>query len=177
MNIWHDFNKKRIKKDDFYAVIEIPKGSKKKQELDKESGYLKVDRILHTSMQYPANYGFIPRTLSDDGDALDVWVMCSESLTELSIIRCFPIAYIDIEDSGDCDEKIIAIPFNDPLYNMYDSLDKFPPHVFEELIHILKVYKQLENKKVTVKGFYGKDRAIDVVNKSIERYDKHFNKK
>ena len=174
MNIWHNISSDRVKKQEFVAVIEIPKGSKKKQELDKETGMLKVDRILTTSMQYPANYGFIPKTLSDDGDPVDVWVFCSESLTELSIIKCFAIGVIDMLDSGEGDEKVIAIPFNDPMYSHYTSMDKFPPHVFEELIHFLKVYKQLENKHIEIKGLYGKKEAEQIIEEGIERYKKTF---
>lgn len=177
LNIWHNISDGRVKKEEFVAVIEIPKGSKKKQELDKETGMLKVDRILHTSMQYPHNYGFIPKTLGDDHDPLDVWVFCSESLTELSIIRCFPIGVIDMLDNGEGDEKIIAIPFDDPLYNTYTSIDKFPPHVFEELIHFLKVYKELEGKKIKIRGLYGKQEAEEVIEKCIARYKTVFTKK
>lgn len=174
MNIWHNISKERVTSDQFVAVIEIPKGSKKKQELDKETGMLKVDRILHTSMQYPTNYGFIPKTLGEDGDPLDVWVFCSESLTELSMIKCFPIGVIDMLDSGEGDEKIIAIPFYDPLYNHYTSLDKFPKHVFEELIHFLKVYKQLEGKIISIKGLYGEKEAKEIIEQGIARYKKMF---
>lgn len=176
MNIWHNISEGRVKKDHFVAVIEIPKGSKKKQELDKETGMLKVDRILHTSMQYPHNYGFIPKTLGDDHDPLDVWVICSESLTELSMIECFPIGVIDMLDNGEGDEKIIAIPFYDPLYSNYTSIDKFPKHMFDELIHFLKVYKQLENKQIEIRGLYGKEKAEEIIAKSIEHYKIQFGK-
>jgi len=171
MNIWHNISPERIKKNDFIAVIEIPKGSKKKQELDKETGLLRVDRILYTSMQYPANYGFIPRTLSDDNDPVDVWVICSESLTELSMIQCFPIGVIDMLDGGKGDEKVIAIPFYDPIYNTYTDLNKFPPHVFEEMIHFLKAYKELENKTIVIKGLFGKKQAQEAIEKGIARYE------
>ena len=176
MNIWHNIDRKRVEPESFISVIEIPKGSKKKQELDKETGMLIVDRILHTSMQYPANYGFIPKTLSEDNDPMDVWVMSSEILTSLSMIRCFPIGYIDLADNGEADHKVIAIPYTDPLYNKYTSLDKFPGHVFDELVHFLKVYKQLEGKKVKINGIHGKEKAISLIKKSIERYDKEFGK-
>ena len=114
MNIWHDISPKRIKTDDFCAVIEITKGSKAKYELDKETGLLFLDRILYTSTHYPANYGFIPRTYAEDHDPLDVLVLCSENIHPLSLVRCYPIGVISMEDNGHKDEKIIAIPFNDP---------------------------------------------------------------
>jgi len=176
LNIWHNISSERVNSKEFVAVIEISKGSKIKQELDKETGMLKVDRILHTSMQYPHNYGFIPKTLGDDDDPLDVWVISSESLTPLSIIRCFPIGVIDMLDTGEGDEKIIAIPFNDPMYNTYTSLDKFAPHIFEELIHFLKVYKELEGKKIEIKGLYGKERAEEIIKECTLRYKKEYEK-
>ena len=117
MNIWHDINPKKISKSDFVAVIEIEKGSKNKYEMDKETGLLMLDRILYTSTHYPANYGFIPRTYADDLDPLDVLVLCSERVNPLTMVRCYPIGVITMMDNGRFDEKIIAIPFEDPTYN------------------------------------------------------------
>ena len=114
MDIWHDIDSKRITTEDFIAVIEIEKGSKNKYELDKETGALILDRILYTSMHYPANYGFIPRTYADDFDPLDVLVLCSESIRPLTLVRCYPIGVISMIDNGYNDDKIIAIPFQDP---------------------------------------------------------------
>ena len=122
MNIWHDIARNRISSGDFYAVVEITKGSKMKYELDKETGLLALDRILYTSTHYPANYGFIPRTLADDGDPMDVLVLCSESLCPMSLVRCYPIGVITMSDNGDSDEKIIAIPYSYPKYNGYKSI-------------------------------------------------------
>ena len=101
MNIWHDIAPARVKPEDFWAVIEIEKGSKNKYEMDKDTGMLRLDRILYTSTHYPANYGFIPRTWADDGDPLDVLVLCSESIRPMSLVRCFPIGVITMEDGGD----------------------------------------------------------------------------
>lgn len=114
MNIWHDISPKRIKADDFFAVIEITKGGKAKYEMDKETGLLRLDRVLYTSTHYPANYGFIPRTFANDGDPLDVLVLCSENIIPMSLVRCYPIGVIVMDDGGSEDEKIIAIPFDDP---------------------------------------------------------------
>lgn len=119
MNLWHGISPARIHTDDFLAVIEIEKGSKNKYEMDKETGALRLDRILYTSTHYPANYGFIPRTFADDGDPLDVLVLCSETIIPMSLVRCYPIGVITMEDGGAIDEKIIAIPFDDPTYNTY----------------------------------------------------------
>ena len=118
MNIWHDIDEKRISSSDFIATIEISKGSKKKYELDKETGLIILDRILYTSTHYPANYGFIPRTLGDDKDPLDVLVICSEDIESLCLVRCYPIGVMYMLDNGANDEKIIAIPYNDPMYNI-----------------------------------------------------------
>jgi inorganic pyrophosphatase len=113
-NIWHDISPKRIKAEDFICVIEISKGSKKKYELDKETGYIILDRILHTSTHYPADYGFIPLTYGDDEDPLDVLLLCSETLHPLTLVRAYPIGVITMLDNGAPDDKIISIPFNDP---------------------------------------------------------------
>ena len=114
MNIWHDIKKERIKPDDFFAVIEIEKGSKKKYELDKETGLIKLDRILYTSTHYPANYGFIPRTFADDGDPLDVLVLCSEPIEPLVLVRCYPIGVITMLDNGRKDKKSLPFPSKTP---------------------------------------------------------------
>ena len=109
MNIWHDINPKRITVDEFVAVVEIPKNSKVKYELNKETGILEMDRILYTSTHYPANYGFIPRTYADDGDPLDVLVLCSQTLHPMTLVRCYPIGVIHMIDNGQRDDKIVAV--------------------------------------------------------------------
>ena len=116
MNIWHDMDSSRINALDFMVVIEIPKGSQSKYELDKQTGYLVLDRILHTSTHYPANYGFIPRTYAADNDPLDVLVLCQESIVPMTLVECYPIGVMKMIDDDQVDEKIIAIPFNDPSY-------------------------------------------------------------
>ena len=124
MNIWHDISPKRITPDDFYAVIEISKGDKNKYELDKETGLLKLDRVLFTSTHYPANYGFIPRTFADDGDPLDVLVLCSETILPMTLVECKPIGMLNMIDGDSRDEKIIAVPLGDPNYtNITDIKD------------------------------------------------------
>lgn len=176
MNIWHDISSERINKDDFYAVVEISKGSKMKYELDKQTGVLVLDRILYTSTHYPANYGFIPRTLADDGDPMDVLVLSSESLLPMSLVRCYPIGVITMTDNGARDEKIIAIPFTDPTYNGYKSIHDLPKHIFDEMQHFFTVYKQLENKPTSVNEVYDQAEAVDVVGKSIDLYNAKFGK-
>ena len=170
MNIWHDIARSRINADDFYAVVEITKGSKMKYELDKETGLLALDRILYTSTHYPANYGFIPRTLADDGDPMDVLVLCSEPLFPMSLVRCYPIGVITMSDNGDSDEKIIAIPYSDPTYNGYKSISELPQHIFDEMQHFFRVYKELENKSTSVSEVHDVQVAKDIIQKSIDSY-------
>ena len=173
-NIWHDISPKRIHADDFICVIEISKGSKKKYELDKESGYLILDRILHTSTHYPANYGFIPRTYGDDNDPLDVLLLCSEKIEPMTLVRAYPIGVISMIDNGRNDEKIIAIPFSDPNNNMYTDISELPKHVFDEMSHFFTVYKNLENKETAVNEVSGRDVAIKIIDKAIEDYVEKF---
>ena len=175
MNIWHDVAPERISTEDFLAVIEIKKGSKKKYELDKATGCIILDRILYTSMQYPANYGFIPRTLSEDGDPLDVLVLCNEPIDPLVLVQCYPIGVLTMLDSGEQDEKIIAIPFKDPTYNTYHSIEELPRHLFYEMRHFFSVYKQLEGKTTAVDEIKGRAEAIEIINRSIARYNQKFN--
>ena len=141
-----------------------------KYELDKETGVLMLDRILYTSTHYPANYGFIPRTLADDGDPMDVLILSSESLLPMSLVRCYPIGVITMNDNGAMDEKVIAIPFTDPTYNGYKSISDLPKHIFDEMQHFFRVYKELENKPTSVSEVYDVDAARDVIQKSIVNY-------
>lgn len=176
-NIWHDIDINRIKPDDFICVIEISKGSKKKYELDKQTGYIILDRILYTSTHYPANYGFIPKTLGDDGDPLDVLLLCSESLEPLTLCRAFPVGMISMIDNGHNDEKIIAIPFSDPSYNIFKDITDLPPHIFEEMRHFFSVYKNLEGKETAVKEVSNREEAIKTIEKALADYHKSFPKK
>lgn len=173
-NIWHDVDPKRILPQDFLAVIEISKGSKKKYELDKETGLIILDRILYTSTHYPANYGFIPRTYADDLDPLDVLLLCSEPIEPLTLVRCYPIGVISMLDGGHNDEKIIAIPFADPTYNEYKNIDELPCHIFDEMKHFFEVYKALENKTTAVQEVSGPQQAINIIKVAIDNYVKKF---
>ncbi|MEG1528065.1 MAG: inorganic diphosphatase [Clostridia bacterium] len=174
MNIWHGINKKRISTTDFIAVVEIEKGSKKKYELDKETGLLILDRILYTSTHYPANYGFIPRTYADDGDPLDVLILSSEAIEPMVMVRCYPIGVISMMDNSRLDEKIIAIPFSDPMYNTYKDICDLPSHTFDEIRHFFTVYKALEGMETAVDKVRGADEAIRVIQKSFDCYQQIF---
>jgi len=173
-NIWHDISPKRSAREDFVCVVEISKGSKKKYELDKETGFMMLDRILYTSTRYPANYGFIPRTYGDDLDPLDVLLLCSEPIEPLTLVRAYPIGVISMIDNGHSDEKIIAIPFSDPTYNQYTDMDKLPNHIFDEMRHFFKVYKNLENKETAVNEIQNRDEAIKVIARAIDSYIENF---
>lgn len=174
MNIWHDIDEERIYPTDFMAVIEITKGSKQKYELDKETGLLMLDRVLFTATHYPMNYGFIPRTYGDDGDPLDVLVLCSEPIQPLTLVRCYPIGVMKMEDNGMGDEKIIAIPYSDPTYMGYTDIKELPKHIFEELKHFFTNYKSLEGKSTTVTEFGGPIDAVEVIEYCMENYKRKF---
>ena len=174
MNIWHDIDSSRITPEDFMVVIEIPKGSKTKYELDKQTGALRMDRILHTSTHYPANYGFIPRTYADDLDPLDVLVLCSEIIYPMTLVRCYPIGVITMIDNGRNDEKIIASPYSDPTHNEYQDISDLPAHISDEMSHFFSVYKALENKETATDKARGREDAIEIVKKSIESYRQKF---
>ncbi len=176
MNIWTDFDADRIKPNDFIACIEIQQGDKTKYELDKSTGLLIMDRVLYTSTHYPMNYGFIPLTLSEDNDPLDVFVLCSQPLERLSIVRCYPIGVVIMTDIKQKDEKIIAIPFGDPQYNEYTDISQLPKHIFDELQHFLSVYKQLENKEVKVESLGGSKQAKEIILESLQRFNEKFKK-
>lgn len=171
MNIWKDISEKRITPEDFIAFIEIEQGSKNKYELDKETGLIILDRVLYTSTHYPMNYGFIPLTLSQDNDPLDVFVLCSQPIEKASLVRCYPIGVITMKDRNQLDEKIIAIPFGDPQYNNYTDIAQLPKHILDELVHFLSVYKQLENKKVAVLDTGGRNEAIKIIKANMKNFD------
>ncbi len=174
MNIWHDISTERITPEDFTAVIEISKGSRCKYELDKETGFLKLDRVLYTSTHYPANYGFIPRTYADDKDPLDVLVLCSEPIQPLTLMRVHPIGAMRMIDGGALDDKIIAVPFSDPSYSEIKSIDDLPHHIFDEMMHFFSVYKQLENKQTAVKSLFSREEAYGIIRECIESYNIKF---
>lgn len=174
MNIWHDMDPKQVTPTDFNAVIEIPKGSNCKYELDKYTGLLRLDRILYTSTHYPANYGFIPRTFADDGDPLDVLVLCAEPIHPLTLIRAFPIGAMRMIDGGRIDDKIIAIPFSDPTYHGVHEIDQLPSHIFDEIMHFFTVYKQLENKQTDVQTLYDRVTAEKIIREAIDSYIEKF---
>ncbi|MBR4002937.1 MAG: inorganic diphosphatase [Clostridia bacterium] len=177
MNINEDISEARINPEDFIAFIEIEQGSKNKYEIDKETGLIILDRILYTATHYPLNYGFIPRTHCEDGDPLDVFVLCSQPIEKMSLVRCYPIGVISMKDRDKGDDKIIAIPFGDPQYNGYMDISELPCHIFDELKHFLSIYKELENKKVDVKNVMGHEEAKRVIAEAKQLYHETFERK
>ncbi len=177
MNIWHDMPEKYIAPDDFTAVIEIPKGSKSKYELDKETGFLRLDRMLYTATHYPANYGFIPRTYADDGDPLDVLVLCQASISPMTLVQCYPIGVVQMTDDDSADEKIIAVPFRDPSLSCYNDISQLPAHTLQEIRHFFTVYKSLEGKHTAVNEIMGSIKAYKIIEECIANYKKKFGNK
>ncbi|CEM01828.1 unnamed protein product [Vitrella brassicaformis CCMP3155] len=169
---WHDVNIGDKVPDEFYCVIEIPKGSKVKYELDKDSGLLIVDRVLYSSVIYPANYGFIPRTLGEDHDPLDVLVLMQEPVVPLSILRVRPIGMMDMLDQGEKDDKIICIHLDDPEYREINNISQLAPHRLREIKRFFEDYKKNENKEVAVEDFFGPEEAKKVIMEGINCYDK-----
>ena len=172
MNIWHDIEEDRVKKEDFVGVVEIPKGCNNKYELDKKTGLLKLDRILYTATHYPANYGFIPRTYAGDNDPLDV--LCQEAIYPLTLVECYPIGALRMIDNNEEDEKIIAIAKHDPFLNTYKDISEIPAQVSAEIKHFFEVYKQLEGKQTTVDKIMGREEAEQIIEKCMENYKEKF---
>lgn len=175
MNIWHDINEKRITPEEFIACIEISKNSKMKYELDKETGRLILDRVLYTSTHYPANYGFIPRTYEDDKDPLDVLVICQGEIMPLCLVKCYPIGVIKMIDGSQIDAKVIAIASGDPSYSCYKDISELPEHMFNEMRHFFKVYKELEGQSTYIMDTLGAEDAKKIIAESIKSYKEMFN--
>lgn len=156
------------------ALIEIPQGSRTKYELDKKTGLLRMDRVIFSSFHYPVNYGFIPQTLGQDDDPLDILVLCSQSLHPLCLVEATVIGNMQMVDSGQEDDKIIAVATKDPSVNHMTTIDELPKHFISELRNYFEQYKVLENKEVFIEDFQSKEAAYKIINDSIAFYKEKF---
>ncbi len=167
---WHDVTPGENLPKEFIAVIEIPMGSSIKYELDKQTGMLKLDRILYSAVYYPANYGFIPQTLAEDDDPMDVLVLCQEQVAPLTLVKARAIGVMTMIDSGKKDHKILAVAVDDPEFNNFVEAAELPPHRLMMLQRFFQDYKQLEGKSVEVEAFAPAEQALPVIKQSLERY-------
>lgn len=171
---WHHVSPGENLPENVNAIIEIPKGSKAKYEIDKESSLIKLDRVLFSSVMYPANYGFIPQTYCDDGDPLDILVLCSVDVYPMTLIEAKVVGVMHMVDNGEQDDKIIAVAKNDPSVNYINDLESLPPHTMKEVVKFFQDYKALEHKKVTIEHLLGKRYAYKVIEESVKLYDETF---
>jgi len=167
---WHDVSPGDKLPTEFRGVIEIPMGSKVKYEIDKPSGLIKLDRMLHSAVHYPANYGFIPQTLGEDGDPLDILVFCQEPVVPLTIIHARVIGLMDMVDTGKRDHKVLGVAISDPEYNSYQSVKDLPSHRLAMLKRFFLDYKLLENKVVEVDEFHSAEAAYPIIDDALSRY-------
>ncbi|MCA9486324.1 inorganic diphosphatase [Candidatus Woesearchaeota archaeon] len=173
-NLWHDVDRKKA--DEFNVIIENPTGSRVKYEVDKETGLICFDRVLYSPMHYPCDYGFIPQTLWEDGDPIDVLVMTHEPLVPSCLIKCRPLGVLDMIDGGEGDAKVLAVPVKDPRFENLKELSDVEPHILKEIKHFFTVYKDLENKKVEIGEWRDKAEAVKDIEKSFGLYDSKYKK-
>lgn len=174
---WHQITPGSDVPNSVNAIIEITNGSKGKYEIDKETGLLILDRVLSSSVVYPANYGFIPQTYCDDKDPLDILVICSVDIIPLTLVEAKVIGVMTMVDGGEQDDKVIAVAKNDPIYNYINDMDELAPHMMKEIVQFFQSYKALEEKTVVVDGIHGRDKAQEILLESIELYKKEFGSK
>ena len=174
MNYWHDISPGNA--DELNVLIEIPKGSKNKYEIDKESGLIALDRVLHTAQDYPFDYGFVPQTLWDDGDALDVVLLTTYPLFPGILVKARPVALMHMTDSGEADEKVIAVPVEDPRFDAIKDLEDLNKHTIKEIEHFFITYKKLQNKEVSISGWEGKVAIADAFAHAQKLYKEKFQK-
>jgi len=174
---WHQVSPGEDLPNTVNAIIEIPKGSKAKYEIDKESGLVKLDRVLYSSVMYPANYGFIPQTYCDDKDPLDILVLSSVDVYPMTLIEAKVIGVMHMIDGGEQDDKIIAVAKNDMSVNYINDLSELPPHTMKEIVRFFQDYKALEGKSVEIEQLYGRSYAENIILESIELYNKEIRNK
>src|ERR1041385_6012108 len=169
IHLWRDIPPGRHPPEEVTAVIEIPFGSRNKYELDKTTGLLKLDRVLYSAEHYPGDHGFIPRTLHEDGDPLDVLVLVKEETFPGCLIDVRPLGVLRMKDKGEPDDKILAVPLHDPYYEEFFDIADIPQHLLKEIEHFFERYKDLEGKRVHIDGWDKSDVAMRMIRESIER--------
>ncbi len=173
---WHGVSYGPSAPDIVNSIIEIPEGSRAKYEIDKQTGLLKLDRIIYSSFHYPVNYGFIPQTLGHDHDPLDILVLCSQTLRSLCLVRAKVIGNMQMIDSGEYDDKIIAVAQDDPSVNHFENIDELPQHYLLEMRNFFEQYKVLESKKVEIDTFQDRETALSIIMEAIDNYKDNFKK-
>ncbi|MDZ7611831.1 MAG: inorganic diphosphatase [Candidatus Moranbacteria bacterium] len=176
MNLWHDLELGKEAPEIFNVIIEIPKGSKNKYEVDKKTGLIKLDRAMKTGQDYIFDYGFAPRTYWEDDDPLDVIVLSTYPLMPNILVEVRPVALMNMIDDGEGDDKIIAVPKDDPRWDEVRDMEDLNKHQLKEIRHFFETYKQIENKTVEISGFKGKKDAVEAVEKSVKLYEEKFGK-
>lgn len=174
MNLWHDVSLGNKVPEQFNVIIEIPRGSLNKYEIDKETGMIALDRVSHTAQHFPFDYGFAPKTLWDDGDALDVIVLTTEPLFPGVLVKVRPVGLMNMVDSGDADDKVIAVPVDDPRWAQVEDIGDVNQHTLKTIQHFYENYKKLQDKEVVVPGFKGKEEAYAATKRSVELYKNKF---
>lgn len=176
MNLWHEIGVGKEAPDIINVIIEIPKGSKNKYEIDKESGLIKLDRAMKTAQDYPFDYGFVPQSYWKDNDPLDVILLTTYPLHPGILVEARPVAVMWMTDGGDGDDKIIAVPKNDPRFENVKDLEDVNKHTIKEIQHFFETYKSIEDKEVKVSGVEGREKALEVVNEGLKMYNEKFRK-
>ena len=176
MNLWHDVPLGEGAPEEFNTIIEIPRGSLNKYEIDKETGLIALDRVMHTAQVYPFDYGFAPQTYWEDNDPLDVVILTTEPLHPGVVVRTRPVAIMNMIDDGDADDKIIGVPTDDPRWEGVQDLTDLNSHMPKVIKHFFETYKYLQEKEVKVEGFSSKKEAIKAIEKSVKLYKEKFGK-
>ena len=169
MNLLHDISAGTA--NEMNVIIEIPKFSKNKYEIDKETGIIALDRVMHSAQDYPFDYGFVPQTLYDDGDALDIVLLTTYPLAPGILVKARPVAIMEMEDGGERDDKIVAVPIEDPRFDTIHDLADLNPHFIKEMSHFFETYKKVQNKEVRVGAWHGAAEAIAAFERSRELYE------
>lgn len=172
-NLWHELSPGPNPPESFYTVVEVPKGSRNKYEYSKTEGVIMLDRVLYSPVYYPTDYGFIPQSYYGDGDPMDVLVMMNEPTFPGCVIEVRPVAMLKLIDKGDSDDKVLAVPVNDPYFSNVHDIGDVPPHFIKEIEHFFMVYKQLENKKMESHGWVGAAEAKEAIRFSLNHYDEN----